>query len=251
MSYWRDNHRTVWQGVLARREVAVAHTVTTADIFAALLVEFDDVFSTSTGLPPPHRHNHQIHLLPDTVPVAVRPYHYPQLVKDELEGQCKEMLQSGIIHPSSSVFSSPVLLVKKHDSSWCLCVDYRTLNAKTVCNMFPILVVNELLDELHDDRFFTKLDLRSGYHQVCMDAGDINKMTFMTHHGHIEFLAILFSLTNTPTTFQALMNDILQDFFCVFVLIFFDDILIFSPPRQVISNICGMFYNAYVTTTLW
>jgi hypothetical protein len=129
------------------------------DLILVLLEEFKDVFATPLGLPPPRRHNHRIHLLLDTPPVAVRPYRYPQLVKGELERQCHDMLQQGLIRTSSSAFSSSVLLVKKHDGSWCFCVDYHALNSKAVHDKFPIPVVDELLNELCGAYFFTKLDL--------------------------------------------------------------------------------------------
>lgn len=138
------------------------------------------------------------------------------------------MLQSGLIQKSSSPFSSSVLLVKKKDNSWRFCVDYRHLNAITVKGKFSVPVIDEFLDELCKASWFTSLDLRGGFHQIRLKPGEEYKITFQTHHDHFEFRVLAFGLSGDPGTFQGAMNSTLAPYLRKFVLVFFDDILIYN-----------------------
>jgi hypothetical protein len=194
----------------------------------SILDRYSLAFQEPADLPPQRSFDHSIPLIPGAVPIQKKPYRYAPSQKDELERQIKDMLDRGVIQPSTSPYASPVILVKKKDGGWRMCVDYRYLNELTVKNRYPLPIVDELLDELHGTRWFTKLDLRSGYHQIQLLPGEEYKTAFKTHHGHWEFKVMPFGLTNAPGTFQKAMNLLFAPLLRKGVLIFMDDILVYQ-----------------------
>ena len=193
-----------------------------------LLTKYAPFFQPLNTLPPSRPTDHAINLLPNSTPVNTRPYRYPYSQKQEIENQVVVMMSQGHIQHSSSLFSSPVLLVKIRDGTWHFCVDYRALNAITIRDRFPIPTVDELLDELGGATWFSKLDLMQGYHQILMKESDIGKTAFRTHHGHYEFRMMPFGLCNAPSSFHATMNRLFQPYLRKYIIIFFDDILIYN-----------------------
>ncbi|PNY17781.1 Ty3/gypsy retrotransposon protein [Trifolium pratense] len=200
-------------------------------LITSLLRRFSSLFNEPTHLPPPRFTDHQIPVPPNASPVNVRPYRYPHAQKLEIETQVRKLLDNGWIKPSNSPYSSPILLLKKKDGTWRMCVDFRALNALTIKDRFPLPTVDELLDELGSARVFSKLDLTSGFHQIRLQPKDSHKTAFRTHEGHYEYRVMPFGLCNAPATFQATMNDVFRPLLRRTVIVFFDDILVYSDTE--------------------
>jgi hypothetical protein len=168
----------------------------------AILSKHQVVFSTHWGLPPSHGvHDHSIPLVPNNLPPNVHPYRHPFAQKNEIEKIVQKLLQAGVIRPSTNPYSCPMVMVLKKEGTWRMCPEFRALNKLTIKDKFPIPVIDDLLDELSGAQYFTKLDLHSGYHKICMQEANIPKTAFQTHEGHYEFLVMPFGLRNAPSTF--------------------------------------------------
>ncbi|GJS63883.1 putative reverse transcriptase domain-containing protein [Tanacetum coccineum] len=172
-----------------------------------IVQNFPNVFPEDlSGLPSTRQVEFQIDLIPGVAPVARAPYRLAPSEMKELSEQLKELSDKGFIRPSSSPWGAPVLFVKKKDGSFRMCIDYRELNKLTVKNRYPLPRIDDLFDQLQGSSVYSKIDLRSGYHQLRVREEDILKTAFRTRYGHYEFQVMPFGLTNAPTVFMDLMN---------------------------------------------
>jgi hypothetical protein len=195
--------------------------------------QFPDVFPEELpGLPPVREIDFEIHLEQGTMPLSKAPYRMAPAEMAELKNQLQELMERGFVRPSVSPWGAPVLFVKKKDGSMRLCIDYRQLNKVTIKNRYPLPRIDDLFDQLQGATVFSKIDLRSGYHQLRIRDEDVQKTAFRTRYGHYEFLVMPFGLTNAPAAFMDLMNRVFRDFLDRFVVVFIDDVLVYSKTRE-------------------
>lgn len=206
----------------------------------SLLDEYQDVFPDDLphGLPPIRGVEHKIDITPGSSPPAKGTIPLSPAELDELKKQLTTLTEHGFIRPSKSPYGAPVLFVKKKSGELRMCVDYRALNKITVKNSYPLPRISELLDRLHGAVCFSKIDLRSGYHQIRISEEDVEKTAFKTRYGHFEFLVLPFGLCNAPATFMRMMHDIFHDYLDSFVIIYLDDILVYSrTPEEHLRHV--------------
>ena len=198
-----------------------------------VIQEYDDVFPDEIPELPPRREvEFSIDLQPGTRPISKAPYRMGLAEMEELKKQLEDLLDKGYIRPSVSPWGALVLFVKKKDGSLRMCIDYRDLNNVTVKNKYPLPRIDDLFDQLQGAAVFSKIDLRSGYHQLRVSDDDVSKTAFRTRYGHYEFLVMPFGLTNAQAVFMDLMNRIFRPYLDSFVVVFIDDILIYSRTRE-------------------
>jgi hypothetical protein len=195
--------------------------------------EYLDVFPEDLpGMLPDRDIEFIIELLPGTPPISKRPYRMRVNELVELKMQLVELQSQGFIRPSSSPWGAPVLFVKKKHGTQRMCVDYRSLNEVTIKNKYPLPRIEDLFDEMKGASVFSKIDLRSGYHQLKIRESDIPNTAFHTRYGLYEYTMMSFGLTNAPAYFMYLMNKVFMEFLDKFVVVFIDDILIFSKMEE-------------------
>ncbi|GJR65600.1 putative reverse transcriptase domain-containing protein [Tanacetum coccineum] len=199
--------------------------------------DFPKVFPEDlSGLPPTRQVEFQIDLMPGVAPVARAPYRLAPSEMKELSEQLQELSDKGFIRPSSSPWGAPVLFVKKKDGSFRMCIDYQELNKLTVKNRYPLPRIDDLFDQLQGSSVYSKIDLRSGYHQLRVREEDIPKTAFRTRYGHYEFQVMPFGLTNAPMVFMDLMNRVCKPYLDKFVIVFIDNYLILFKENEKTGN---------------
>ena len=184
------------------------------------------------GLPPRREVEFSIDLVPGIGPVSMAPYRMAPTELVELKKQIEELMVKQFIRPNTSPWGAPMLLVKKKDGSSRLCVDYRQLNKMTIKNKYPLPRIDDLMDQLHGSTVFSKIDLRLGYHQILVKDDDVRKTAFRSRYGHYEYVVMPFGVTDAPAVFMDYMNKIFRPFLDKFVVVFIDDILIYSRTRE-------------------
>ncbi|GJT14962.1 putative reverse transcriptase domain-containing protein [Tanacetum coccineum] len=198
-----------------------------------VICDFPKVFPDDlSGLPPPRQVEFRIDLIPRAAPIACAPYRLATSEMRELSVQLQELLKKGFILPSSSPWGAPELFVKKKYGSFRMCIDYRELNKLTVKNCYPLPRIDDLFDQLQGSSVYSKIDLRSGYHQLGIKEEDIPITAFRTRYGHFEFQVMPFGLTNAPAVFMDLMNRVCKPYLDKFVIVFIDDILVYSKEEE-------------------
>ncbi|KAL5583072.1 hypothetical protein UlMin_015514 [Ulmus minor] len=198
-----------------------------------IVKEFLDVFPKDLpGIPPDREIEFKIDLLPGTAPISKAPYRMAPAELRELQMQLQDLIKKQFIRPSYSLWGAPVLFVKKKDGTMRMCIDYRDLNKVTIKNKYPLPRIDDLFDKLRGTTTFSKIDLRSGYHQLKVRESDVPKTAFRSRYGHYEFLVMSFGLTNAPAAFMDLMNRVFKPFLDKFVIVFIDDILVYSRSKE-------------------